>query len=133
MQVSECLALGTPFLGINYRGCFPLRLLPKRVRRFVHATNTIQINRATVDAAVRLIQIPRNEIRGIQDGKFGARAMVADFLEGLPATRRNRTAGFVHYRKYRIVHFLLDIAEQLYFGMNAAANSVAQLVRTGRR
>jgi hypothetical protein len=115
MQVSECLALGTPFLGINYRGCFPLRILPKQVRRFVHATDTTQISQATVDAAVRLVQIPRDEIRGIREDKFGARAMVADFLEGLPATRRSKSAGFVHYQKYRTVHFLADIAEQLYF------------------
>ncbi|MGB2604881.1 MAG: hypothetical protein WBC78_14885 [Candidatus Sulfotelmatobacter sp.] len=133
MQISECLSLGTPFLGINYRGCFPLRLLPKRVRRFVHATDTIEIDRATVDAAVRLVQIPREEIRGNQNDKFGARAMVADFLEGLPAARRNRTGGFVHYHKYHTLHFITDISEQLYFGMKTAANSAAQLFRPTRQ
>jgi len=98
MQVSESLALGTPFLGITYRGCFSLKLLPKPVRRFVHAAERVRVDAATVDAAVRLIHISHDEIRRIHDGKFGARSIVADFLERLPPGRRNGTREYIRRR-----------------------------------
>lgn len=83
MQMSECLALQTPFLGINYPGCSGASFLPERAARFVHVANGAQPDKATVHAALQLLQTSREEMRGVHDGAFGAKAMVADFLETL--------------------------------------------------
>jgi hypothetical protein len=113
MQVSECLALGTPFLAITYRGCFSLKLLPSPVRRFVHATDAAQIVESNMEAAVRLIHTSRDEIRSIHDGSFGARSMVADFLERLPPGRRKGTVTHI-LRRHRLVTLLTLSSARLF-------------------
>jgi hypothetical protein len=87
-QMSEALALGAPFLGITYEGCFRVRYLPPWMRRFVYAADVAQSDRETLDAAVHLMLTPHKEMLGVHDGRFGAAAMVADFLERLPAARQ---------------------------------------------
>ena len=93
MQVSECLALGTPFLGIEYRGCLHPEILHPGAARFVHGTTSVIPNRATIDSALRFLRLPRRELCDLHDGRFGAVSMVADFLEHLPIAPRRETTG----------------------------------------
>jgi hypothetical protein len=100
-QLSEALALGAPFLGLMYRGCFKVKYLPRGMRRFVHATDSAHADSETLDTAVRLMLTPRVEMLGIHDGRFGATAMIADFLERLPATRQKA------HTNWRLQRYLL--------------------------
>jgi hypothetical protein len=91
MQVSECLALGTPSLGIQYRGCFPLWFLSEPASRFVHGTPCVGRDDFPAAAAVRLLHTSPEEMSGVHDGHFGARLIAADFVERLPALPRTET------------------------------------------
>lgn len=91
MQVSECLALRTPFLGIQYRGCFPLQFLPRAARPFVFGTHKTHATWKTQRATARLLGTSPDELCHLHDGSFGARSAVADFLERLPSTPRGQT------------------------------------------
>jgi hypothetical protein len=126
MQVSECLALGTPFLAITYRGCFPVWFLPPGVRQFVYPTTTVNVSRATMDASVRLLLTSADDLRNIHDGKFVGRAVVADFLERLPAARRNKRATWA-IQRYRLTCTLTSFAERINGAIYAAAKSFSRL------
>jgi len=126
MQVSECLALRTPFLAITYRGCFPVWFLPARVRRFVYATATVKVSTATMDAATRLLHTSADKMNSIHDGSFGARTMVADFLERLPATRRSKMATWA-LQRYRFMCILTSCAERIIGKIYDAAKILAWL------
>jgi len=126
MQVSECLALRTPFLAITYRGCFPVWFLPARVRRFVHATSTTNVSKSTMDAAVRLLHASAGEMESIHDGRFGARTTVADFLERLPAARRSGMTPWT-LPKYRLMCLLTTCAERMIGTIYAAGELLARL------
>jgi hypothetical protein len=91
MQVSESLALGTPFIGIDYRGCFPVDSLPHRARKFVHATRTVEPDRETVKAAAKFLKTSPGKLRKLHDGQFSGVRLVADFLEAMPRTPRTST------------------------------------------
>jgi hypothetical protein len=91
MQVSECLALGTPFLGIQYRGCFPLSILSEPVSRFVYGTSSVECDDTTLAAAIRLLHTSAEEMVGVHDGRFGGRVKAANFMERLPAAPRSET------------------------------------------
>lgn len=129
MQVSECLALRTPFLAITYRGCFPVWFLPRAVRSFVYPTTTVSPSRTTMNAARRLLRTSADDMRTIHDGRFGARAIVADFLEQLPAARRNRMSAWP-IQRYRLTCMVTSFAERIYGFLYAAAKSFSRL-RTG--
>ncbi len=93
MQVSECLSLGTPFIGIEYRGCFPVSSLPPQARKFVHATTSVVADRETAKIAIRFLKTSAGKLKGLHDGRFGGIPLVADFLERLsPAPRLATTA-----------------------------------------
>ena len=94
MQITEGLAARTPFLGVHYRGCFPIALIPAAARRFVHAvyprgSPDEESEAATLEAAVRLLRTPKQRLRRIHDGTTGAVRRVADFLEELPPEPRS--------------------------------------------
>jgi hypothetical protein len=96
MQIAECLSLGTPFMGVHYLGCCPMYLIPENARRFVHAvygkgTGETQPENIDIEAAARLLRVAGTAIRQLHDGRFGARGMVADFLENLPRKPRGDT------------------------------------------
>ena len=59
MQVSECLALGTPFIGITYRGCMRPEFLCREAAEFVHTTASSVPDQATKDAALRFLHVRR--------------------------------------------------------------------------
>jgi UDP-N-acetylglucosamine:LPS N-acetylglucosamine transferase len=91
MQASESLALRTPFIGIQYPGCFPLYHLSSYGRRFVSDTSKLDATRRTVRAAVRLLHTSPEKLAKLHNGRFGARSAVADFLERLPPLPRTGT------------------------------------------
>jgi UDP-N-acetylglucosamine:LPS N-acetylglucosamine transferase len=91
MQVSESLALRTPFIGIQYPGCFPSFHLSSYGRRFVSETSRLGASRRTVRAAVRLLHTAPEKLARLHDGRFMARSAVADFLEELPPLPRSTT------------------------------------------
>jgi hypothetical protein len=91
MQVSECLALGTPFIGIEYRGCMHPEVLHREAARFVHTSASVVPDKATKEAALRFLGTPREKLRRLHDQQFGAASMVADFLEQLPKQPRAET------------------------------------------
>jgi hypothetical protein len=91
MQVSECLALGTPFIGIQYRGCFSFSLLHRRARKFVHSTTSIEADRETTRVAQRFLKTSPREMASLHNNRFGGTALVADFIERLPRTPRKET------------------------------------------
>lgn len=89
MQVSEALALGVPFIGVYYRGCFCPSLLEPRAQSFVHATSTPEADEETVAAARRLLHVDRRSLDALHDGRFSAAEMAAAFIEQLPAIPRH--------------------------------------------
>jgi len=92
MQVSECFALGTPFIGIYYRGCFSVELLPPRARTFIHSTPGQEADPTTLDAFDRFLRTAPEEIRSLHEGGFDGLRQAADFLEALPPTPRRETS-----------------------------------------
>jgi hypothetical protein len=91
MQVSESFALGTPFIGVHYRGCFATKNLHSRAREFIHATSGIEADPQTLDAFDRFLQLDPAEIRTLHHGGFDGLTQAADFLESLPRTPRRET------------------------------------------
>jgi hypothetical protein len=91
MQVTEALALGSPFIGVYYRGCFPPHMLVRAARKFVHAAESWEADDGTVAAAIRMLRTDRAEMRFLHDGTFGAETVAADFLERIPRTPRTTT------------------------------------------
>ncbi len=91
MQVSEALALGTPFIGIEYRGCFPVSSLPSGAQKFVHATTSVEADRVTTRVAARFLKTSAEKLKSLHDGRFGGIPLVADFLEAMPRTPRAST------------------------------------------
>jgi len=96
MQITECLSVGTPFIGVHYLGCCPMFLIPGNARGFVHAvypkpTGDAGPDDVDVEAAARLLQTPKSQLAGLHDGRFGARRRVSEFLENLPRQPRVET------------------------------------------
>ncbi|HKE29626.1 MAG TPA: hypothetical protein VKB88_45065 [Bryobacteraceae bacterium] len=92
MQVSESLALGTPFIGVHYRGCFSVDMLHPRARCFIHSTSTQEADPETLDAFDRFLHLNNDEIRRLHEGGFDGLRQAADFLETLPHIPRRETA-----------------------------------------
>jgi hypothetical protein len=98
MQITECLSVGTPFIGVHYRGCCPMFLIPENARPFVHAVYANDAGQTgpddlDIEVAARLLQVPRAQIARLHNGRFGARKMVSEFLEKLPSEPRAETTG----------------------------------------
>lgn len=91
MQVSECLALGTPFIGIEYRGCMHPEVMHREAAKFVHTTSSVLPDQATKKAALRFLQVPRESLHHLHNQRFGGTSVVADFLERLPKQPRPET------------------------------------------
>jgi len=123
MQVSECLALRTPFLGIQYRGCFPLTFLSREARRFVVGTYRTDAQRKTVRAAMRLLHTSREDLSRLHDGSFGSRSAVVDFLERLPPLPRAETMEECAKRGYTS-SILLDILSKRHPGTCVSIDAV---------
>lgn len=107
MQVTECLALGTPVIAVFHEGLHWHRQMPPASRELIHDTAASEADGATVEAARRLLRLPPAAMKRVHDGRLDAAARAASFLEALPAgprgrgVRRNRWAGFAprHVKK----------------------------------
>jgi hypothetical protein len=88
MQASEALALGTPFLGIYYRGCFSTITLPFEAQRYVHSTGHVNADASTRRAFERLLRVEPSALGGLHEGGLDGLERVASFLESMPLTQR---------------------------------------------
>jgi hypothetical protein len=96
MQISESLAVGTPFIGVYYRGCCPLFLLPAEAQQFVHAVPVrpgegMNPSEDDIQAAARMLRTPRSALEKLHDASQGALRIAAEYLERLPRVARSET------------------------------------------
>lgn len=100
MQIAEAIALRTPFVGVRFDRYFDPAELPAACARFVHATSSPDADRAAVAAARRLLATDPAEMARLHDGRTGAAARAAAFLESVArrpprdATAECRSLGF---------------------------------------
>jgi hypothetical protein len=88
MQVTESLSLHTPFIGVFYRGCFKVHVVPECGARYVHATTVCDADADTMAAAQRFLNVSKSELKEVHDGSFQAARRAADFIEALPKRAR---------------------------------------------
>jgi hypothetical protein len=93
MQVSESLALGTPFIALHYRGCFEVGMLDSFARKFVHSTASTEPESDTLEAFDGFLQLNSDDIRYLHHGGFNGLTQAADFIENLPRSPRRETNG----------------------------------------
>src|SRR5262245_66670249 len=79
MQVSECLALRTPVVAVYHEGNTWVDRLPVRCQRFVWPTR--EADDRAIAAATRLLHTDPGEMDDIHNGRFGAAAETAGYLE----------------------------------------------------
>ena len=127
MQVSECLALGTPFIGIEYRGCMHPEVLDREAAKFVHATSSVVPDQATKDAAMRFLGLSRERLSHLHDRRFGAVAVVADFLEQLPKRPRIETG-----EESSRMGYSRDLLEQALAARHPGAEIAVEHIRSSR-
>lgn len=130
-QASEALALGAPFLGIEYDGCFRMRSFPRSIRRFLHTTDTVPCDAATAEAAVRLLLTPRDAVRRVHNGRFGAAALASDFLESTPASPKGTTPA-KRLRNYRTKPGLIALPKRILESLLATVRSLSPGARRSR-
>lgn len=90
-QITECLMLGTPFIGLYYENFFDADILPVSAKQYVHTTSSLEPDEKTLDAARRFIDpacVPGPHVH--REGESAALA-VCRFLEDLPKTLRSGT------------------------------------------
>lgn len=90
-QITECLMLGTPIIGLYYENFFDADILPVVAKAFVHTTGSAEPDDVTLDAARRFIDpacVPGPHVH--REGESAALAAVR-FLEDLPKTPRTGT------------------------------------------
>jgi hypothetical protein len=92
MQVSECLSLHTPVIGLFYHQCYSPDQLPEAARAFVHVADDGVADPGTVAAARRFLGLDPAALSAIHDGSLDAAARAADYLEALPRTPRADTS-----------------------------------------
>jgi len=89
MQVTECLALRTPVVAVFHEGNTWVDGLPMQCQRYVCVTSAADDR--TVAEAARLLAVEPDDMAEIHDGRLGAAAATARFLEQLPRTPRSST------------------------------------------
>jgi hypothetical protein len=132
MQVSEALALGAPFIGVYYRGCFSPTLLEGDARRFVHATSSTDGDEDTLVAARRFLHADRGALDALHDGRFGAAATTATFVECLPAVPRHEVTegtarlGYGHQMVFEAIQ-AMHPAQRIEFMSGVRANRLRRI------
>lgn len=127
MQVSECLALRTPFVGVTYRGCFPVGLLPPAAGRFVHASPGPDPLPDVIAAARAFITADPDLLGRLHEGPLDAVARAADFLEGVTRRPRADTTAACTGQGYPIP--LLEAALDARFGRGGVTVRRARCTR----
>jgi hypothetical protein len=92
MQMTECLALGVPFIGVTYLGCFDPTYLPPPAPALIHATRALDADEQTLERAVAALAPDRAPLPAAHDGTFQAVERTADFLERLAPRPRAITS-----------------------------------------
>jgi hypothetical protein len=88
MQVTECLSLRTPVVGLYFPGQFSTDFLPGVCRSFIHATTETAADPDAVAALRGFLQANHEELAVLHDGQFNAVERAADYLEALPLVVR---------------------------------------------
>jgi hypothetical protein len=88
MQMTECLALGVPFIGVTYLGCFDPAMLPAPAPALAHGTRDLNVDDETLQRAVSALAGNRGSLPVAHDGTFAAVERTADFLERMPSAPR---------------------------------------------
>jgi hypothetical protein len=92
MQMIESLSLGVPVLVFSYIRQFGAYFgFPRYYRRFMHSSLRSESDSSTLAAVRRLMAIHPHEMHNIHNGRFGAAALAADFIETLPRHPRDET------------------------------------------
>lgn len=105
MQVSESLALGTPFLAVFYKGCFSTIAMLPRAQRYVHSTIKTEADASTLAAFERLLHANAEDLSRLHDGRFDGLSRTADFLENMlriPRTGVTEETERLGYRKSKV-------------------------------
>lgn len=90
-QITECLMLGTPFIGLYYERFFDAEILPREAKRFIHTTSRLEPDEATLAAARRFLDpacVPGADVHASADPST---LQACRFLEELPKTPRTGT------------------------------------------
>lgn len=88
LQLSECLALGTPFLGLEYQTYYNPSDLPPVCQSMLHITSSVDAGPETVAAARRLLAGDYSAA-GVHDGGTDGILSAVRFLESLPREPRS--------------------------------------------
>jgi hypothetical protein len=88
MQMIESICLGTPFLGLYYRGCFSLWGLPPQMLRVVGQTSSTRATLPVCLRFLRLLYTGRRFIGDVHRGGFSGQSMACDFLERMAGNLR---------------------------------------------
>jgi hypothetical protein len=91
MQVTECLSLHTPVVGVYYPGYYSFEHLPRALRQFTHAAIQPEADESTLAAARRFLEMDPDELNAVHTGRWGAAASAASFVENLPRSPRAGT------------------------------------------
>lgn len=115
MQVTECMALGTPVIVVYYEGPRWLDFLPEECRPFAFFTERVKPDAAILETARRYLSMAPIEMAGIHNGEFAAAARSADFLESLPRKQREGTWKECLNMGFKKAHFI-PVFESLHHG-----------------
>jgi hypothetical protein len=88
MQMIESICLGTPFLGLYYRGCFPLWGVPPRMLRVVGQTFSTKATLPVCLRFLRLLYTGQRFIGEVSGSVFSGQSKACDFLEHMVGNLR---------------------------------------------
>jgi hypothetical protein len=88
MQICECACLGTPFLGVYYRGCCSFWDLPLRTLLFVGQTSDTAASFTVRLRFLRLLYTGKRLIGRVHRGAFNGLDTVCRFLESIAGKLR---------------------------------------------
>lgn len=91
MQVTECLTLRTPVIGVYFPGNFEIGYLPKHCHRFAHSTTDLEGDGTTLGRAIEFLALNEKALRRLHDGTLGAVSSAADTLERLTLVDPDQT------------------------------------------
>jgi len=89
MQMIESICLGTPFLGLYYRGCFSTWGLPRRMLRVVGQTSSTRATLPVCLRFLRLLYTGRRFIDDVSRSDFSGQSVACDFLEHMVGNLRH--------------------------------------------
>ncbi len=113
MQISECFALQTPFIGFYYEGFFNIDSLPDECLEFVQATSNTDADNATVATAAKFLNINHAEMKKVHNGGIGALEESVLYLESFIHSGRKSTNGVCDNPDFTTKH-VVNTVKSLY-------------------